>query len=60
MEHMYQRIHEGFKNDPVEDRHRRMIQKYKQDQDLSKKKDKIYVHRNTKDVFVVHHYYGTE
>ena len=54
MDHMYNMLHAGYSNDPVEEQHRLSKLGYEKDHELSQRKDRVYVHRETKKAYVVH------
>lgn len=51
---MYDMLHAGYTKDPVEENHRLSKLGYEKDMELSQKKDRVYVHRDTKHAYVVH------
>ena len=51
---MYDMLHAGYSNDPVEEKHRLSKLGYEKDMELSQKKDRVYVHKDTKQAYVVH------
>jgi len=54
MDQVYHQLQMGYTNDPVEEHHRLVRDRYQKDQESSRKKDRLYVHRETKQAFVVH------